>query len=102
MASKDKNIGKLLRKYGYAFPQTEEEVESFEEKHKSTYSKPTKWPDLLDIINGNNIDDSKIIQLNNVVNNSSSNLAMAAREGKEISKKNREKMNKDKKDARKK
>lgn len=102
MASKDKNIGKLLRKYGYAFPNTEEEVEIFEKKAKETYIKPSKWPDLSDIINEKDIDDNKVIQLNKIENKSSSNLAMAAREGKEISKEDREKMNKDKKDARKK
>lgn len=102
MASKDKNIGKLLRKYGYAFPNTEEEVEVYEKKSKETYSKPSKWPDLSNIISGNDIDDSRTIQLNSIENMSTSNLAMAAREGKEISKENREKMNKDKEDARKK
>ncbi|WP_291866504.1 hypothetical protein [Maribacter sp.] len=101
MYSENKNIGKLLRKYGYAFPETEEEVEAFEKKYKGIFSNPSSWPDLSDIINetGSSI---PIIQLNNAVNKSVSNLAMAAREGKEISKKDREQMNKDKKDARKK
>ena len=101
MYSENKNIGKLLRKYGYAFPETEEEVEAFEKKYKGIFSNPSSWRDLSDIINetGSSI---PIIQLNNAVNKSVSNLAMAAREGKEISKKDREQMNKDKKDARKK
>jgi len=101
MASKDKNIGKLLRKYGYAFPQSEDEVKAFEEKYKKNYTKPNKWPSVLDIINSND-ETKKVIQLNIKENKSISNLAMAAREGKEISKKDREQMNKDKKDARKK
>jgi hypothetical protein len=101
MASEDKKIGKLLRKYGYGFPQTEEEVNSFEEKFEESYEKPKKWPDLSDIISSN-IRDRKVINLNSSENKSVSNLAMAAREGKEISKKTMEQMKKDKKDARKK
>tara|TARA_R110002167_G_scaffold226893_2_gene432123 strand:+ start:1570 stop:1875 length:306 start_codon:yes stop_codon:yes gene_type:complete len=100
MDSENKNIGKLLRKYGYAFPETEEEVEAFEKKYKDTFSNPSTWPDLSDIINKTS-SSVPIIQLNNTKNKSASNLAMAAREGKEISKKDREQMNNDKKDARK-
>jgi len=101
MNSENKNIGKLLRKYGYAFPETEEEVEGFEKKYKGTFQNPSTWPDLSEIINktGSSV---PIIELNNTENKSVSNLAMAAREGKEISKKDREQMNNDKKDARKK
>lgn len=101
MASEDRNIGKLLRKYGYAFPQSEDEVDAFEKKFEKYYTKPNKWPSILDIINAND-DTKKVIQLNTTENKSISNLAMAAREGKGISKKDREQMNKDKKDARKK
>ena len=39
MASEDKKIGKLLRKHGYGFPQTEEEVKSFEKKFKDDHFK---------------------------------------------------------------
>jgi hypothetical protein len=102
MASKDKNIGNLLRKYGYAFPNTEEEIEAYEEKSKDSYSKPSKWPDLSDIIGSKNISNSDVIRLKDIENKSSSNLAMAAREGKEISEEDRKKMNEDKKNARKK
>jgi hypothetical protein len=101
MASEDKKIGKLLRKYGYGFPQTEEEVNSFEEKFEESYEKPKKWPVLSDIIDkSNNV--KKVINLSSHENKSASNLAMAAREGKEITKKTMEQMKKDKKDARKK
>ncbi|WP_339753436.1 hypothetical protein [uncultured Winogradskyella sp.] len=101
MASEDKNISKLLRKFGYGFPQTEEEVNSFEEKFKKSYEKPKNWPELSDIISSTN-KDKKVINLSFSENKSVSNLAMAAREGKEISKKTMEQMKKDKKDARKK
>lgn len=101
MATENKKIDKLLRKYGYAFPQTEEEVNSFEKKFKDNYEKPKKWPELADIINTNK-EPKKLINLNLPDNTSVSNLAMAAREGKEISKKTMEQMKKDKKDAKKK
>lgn len=102
MASKDKNISKLLRKYGYAFPITEDEVGAYEKKHKGTYSVPHKWPDLSEIINDENGKNKEVIKLNNFENKSTSNLAMAAREGKKINKEDRERMDKDKRDARKK
>lgn len=101
MASEDKNISKLFRKFGYGFPQTEEEVNSFEEKFKKSYEKPKNWPGLADIISSTN-KDKKVINLSFSENKSVSNLAMAARDGKEISKKTMEQMKKDKKDARKK
>lgn len=99
MSSKDKNISQLLRKYGYAFPSTEEEVETYENKLNDTFSEPSEWPDLSDIIGGK---INKVIELNNVENKSFSNLAMAAREGKEISEEDKARMKKDKEDARKK
>ena len=101
MASKKKNMGKLLRKYGYAFPQSEDEIKSFEYKFKEDYEEPNKWPGVLDIIKGKN-EFKNVIKLNSSKNKSAANMGMAAREGKEISKKDREQMDKDKKDARKK
>ncbi|WP_243471936.1 hypothetical protein [Winogradskyella sp. MH6] len=101
MASGEKKIGELLRKYGYGFPETEEEVNSFEEKFEESYEEPKKWPDLSDIICNNN-NSKKVVRLNLPSNKAVSNLAMAAREGKEITKKTIEQMKKDKKDARKK
>jgi hypothetical protein len=101
MATSKKDIGKLLRKYGYSMPKDIEEVESFEKKFKESYTAPKKWPDIEDIISGKK-PESKIVSINETGNKSASNLAMAAREGKEISEKDRLQMDKDKKDARKK
>lgn len=101
MASGANKLGKLLRKYGYAFPRTEDEVNSFEKKFKSNYKEPKNWPDLSDIIN-NSKKTEKVFNLNSENNASASNLSMAAREGKVISKKTLEQMKKDKKNAKKK
>ncbi len=102
MTPKKKNIGELLRKYGYAFPKSSDEVRSFEKKFsKKDYISPKNWPDIQDIINPK---DSVIpvFKIKEEDNNASINLAIAAREGKGISKKDREQMDKDKKNARKK
>lgn len=101
MASRKKDIGKLLRKYGYAFPKTSDEVGTFEEKFNKTDSVyPKDWPNIVDIIKSEST--PPVFRITQEENNSSYNLSMAAREGKEISKEDRDRMNKDKKDARKK
>ncbi len=101
MALSKNNIEKLLRKYGYGFPQSEDEIQAFEDKFEKTYTHPNEWTDILDIIKESKKSES-VIKLNNPENQAISNLAMAARDGKIISKKDRDQMNKDKKDARKK
>ncbi|MGO3719339.1 MAG: hypothetical protein ACTJGD_08400 [Mesonia hippocampi] len=100
MGSNKKDIGKLLRKYGYAMPQDLDEIKSFEEKFSDNYTFPKTWPDIEDIISGK-ISSAKVIPLK-IENRATINLAMAARDGKEISEEDRIKMNKDKDDARKK
>lgn len=102
MASNKKDIGKLLRKYGYSFPKSPDEVKSFEEKFsKEEYQTPKKWPDIKDIITQTK-SVTPVIDIKKTQNTASFNLSMAARDGKKISKENREQMNKDKRDARKK
>jgi hypothetical protein len=101
MAAKKKDIGKLLRKFGYAMPKNSEEVEAFEKKFKDGYSTPKEWSKIEDIISEKK-PESRIIPFNQTENKATSNLAMAARDGKKISQKNRNQMDKDKKDARKK
>ncbi|MGB3343655.1 MAG: hypothetical protein WBA61_07070 [Aequorivita sp.] len=99
MAPKKMDIGKLLRKYGYAFPKNSDEVKAFEIKFSNEdYFTPKKWPDINDIIYSkeNNI---PVFNLKKEENNAPYNLSMAARDGKEISKEDRDQMNKDKKDA---
>ena len=100
MASNKKNIGKLFRKYGYAIPNTSDEVKSFEEKFKDNYISPENWPDIEDIISGK-YSSSKVIFINKVENDAAANLAMAARDGKKISHEDRIKMKQDKNDAKK-
>ncbi len=103
MAQSKNNIEKLLRKYGYGFPQSEDEVNAFENKFGKSYIHPNKWPDIFDIINEPDSKEAKsVIKLNNPENQVINSLAMAARDGKSISKKDRDQMDKDKKDARKK
>ena len=93
------DIGKLLRKYGYAFPKNSDEVKAFENKFSNEDSfTPKKWPDIRDIINPKQ-NDIHIFSLKKEENNATYNLSMAARDGKKISKEDRDQMNKDKKDA---
>tara|TARA_R100000935_G_C2788628_1_gene144957 strand:+ start:69 stop:374 length:306 start_codon:yes stop_codon:yes gene_type:complete len=101
MASNKKDIGKLLRKYGYSFPKSPDEVRSFEEKFGEEYQAPKKWPDIKDII-ASQKNDTSVIDIKKEDNKASYNLSMAARDGKKISKEDRDQMNKDKRDARKK
>jgi|GEM_PF-1172097 len=102
MASQKKDIGKLLRKYGYAFPKSSDEVRSFEGKYNKADSlSPKNWPDILSIIKSRN-NTTPVFNIREEENSSSKNLSMAAREGKGISKEDRDQMNKDKKNARKK
>lgn len=101
MASNKKDIGRLLRKYGYAMPQDLDEIKSFEEKFRDNYTSPKTWPDIEDIISGK-VSSPKVIPFNDLENKTTVNLAMAARDGKKISKEDRIKMDKDKDDAKKK
>jgi len=100
MASNKKDIGKLFRKYGYAIPNNSDEVKSFEKKFKDNYISPEKWPDIEDIISGR-ISSTKVLPINNIENEAAANLAMAARDGRKISKEDRIKMKQDKNDAKK-
>lgn len=101
MESSKKDIGKLLRKYGYAMPKNSDEIKSFEDKYSSGYSSPKKWPEIKDIIS-EKTSIPKVIPLDKTENKAARNLAMAARDGKKISKEDRDQMDKDKQNARKK
>lgn len=93
MPSKKKDIGKLLNKYGYSIPQTSDEIKAFEEKFEKEYESPAKWPEIKDIVSDK---PNKVIDLKKESPvDVSGNLAMAARDGKKITKEVREKMNKD-------
>jgi hypothetical protein len=100
-ANSKKDIGELLRKYGYAIPLSEEEVIAFENKHAKDYELPSEWSSIDNIIEKDTTDQKKVISLNdNHSKNKSVNpLSMAAREGKEITDEIRKRMNKDKNDA---
>lgn len=101
MASNKKDIGKLLRKYGYAMPKNSDEIKSFEQKFGDNFTFPKKWPKIEAII----FEEKpvyKIIPIEKTENKAMRNLTMAARDGKKISKKDREQMDKDKRNARKK
>lgn len=73
----------LLRKHSYTIPTTEEEVEAFENKYKSSYESPKEWSTIEEIIK---LKDSvvKKIPANVDKNSAIESLSMAAREGKEI------------------
>lgn len=101
MTSNEKDIGKLLRKHGYSTPKNSDEIKAFEKKFSDRYVTPKKWPDIADIISRNK-SSAKVITIEKSENKASKNLAMAARDGKKISEKDRQQMNKDKRNAKKK
>lgn len=94
-----KDIGQLLKKFGYSIPQSEEEIIAFENKFTEDFESPKEWSSIEDIINKENSVTKKVIKLNE--NKSIIPLSMAAREGKEITNAIREKMIKDKNEAKK-
>jgi len=102
MASKKRDIGKLLRKYGYSIPKSSDEIKAFEDKFSKEFKSPEKWRDIKNIIKETDGAEGNVFSIKKDNNKAANNLAMAARDGKKISKEVRDKMNKDKKDARKK
>lgn len=94
-----KDIGQLLKKFGYSIPQSEEEIIAFENKFTEDFESPKEWSSIEDIINKENSVTKKVIKLNE--NKAIIPLSMAAREGKEITNAIREKMIKDKNEAKK-
>lgn len=96
----NKDIAQLLKKFGYSMPLSEEEVIAFESKFEKDFESPSIWPSIEDIIENNYSNTKKAIKLNDN-NKSIIPLSMAAREGKEISNEIKEKMNKDKNEAKK-
>jgi len=102
MTSNSKDIGKLLRKYGYSIPLSEDEVKAFENKYKKDYESPQEWSSIDEIIEDSESETKKVISINDYEENKSiAPLSMAAREGKKITNEIRMRMNEDKKDAKK-
>jgi len=49
-----KDIGQLLKKFGYSIPQSEEEIIAFENKFTEDFESPKEWSSIEDIINKEN------------------------------------------------
>ncbi|AOW18129.1 hypothetical protein LPB03_11990 [Polaribacter vadi] len=94
-----KDIGQLLKKFGYSMPQSEEEIIAFENKFTADFESPKEWPSIENIIDKDISITKKVIKLNE--NKAIIPLSMAAREGKKITDEIREKMRKDKNEAKK-
>jgi|SRR5690606_11782831 len=102
MATNNKNdIGKLLSKYGYSAPLSEDEILSFEKKFKNDYEVPKNWSSINEIISGEVSETKDRRFIENKENSSIYPLSMAAREGNKITEETRKRMNQDKKDAQK-
>jgi hypothetical protein len=102
MTKEKKSFAELLRRYGYAMPESEEDVERFENKFKSSFESPESWSTVEEILAKKNSEIKNIVD--NPVpseNRSATNLSMAAREGKEISDDIKRKMKEDRKNAKK-
>lgn len=101
MKTNKSDLAKILRLNGYIMPASEDEIQAFEKKYKKSYEKPENWDTPLEIIKKGKI---KKIDLKVAKNNTSetNNLAMAARDGKSISKEVKDKMHQDRENGEKK
>lgn len=104
MSDSEKNMidfSSILRKNGYNLPIDESEVEEFEKNLICDDDRePLDWDNPLKILERGKV--TRIdLSLNNVDPSTINNLSMAAREGKEISKEVRAKMNDDRQNSRK-
>jgi hypothetical protein len=101
MKTSKSDLAKILRLNGYIMPSSDEEIKAFEEKYKKSYEKPENWNSPLEIIKKGK---TKKVDLKVTKNNSveANNLAMAAREGKSISKEVKNKMKQDRENGEKK
>ncbi|WP_341216585.1 hypothetical protein [uncultured Wocania sp.] len=101
MKTNKSDLAKILRLNGYVMPSSDDEIKAFEEKFKKSYEKPENWDNPLEILKRGK---TKKIDLKTTksVPNQTDNLAMAAREGKSISKEVKNKMQKDRENGEKK
>lgn len=92
------DFAKVLRTNGFLLPTNEEEVTSFESYLKESNVKPKDWDNPLQILKRGkkyDVDFSNPMPDEEAI----SNLAMAAREGKEITDAIRKKMNEDRRNS---
>ncbi|MDO5655754.1 MAG: hypothetical protein Q4G27_06400 [Flavobacteriaceae bacterium] len=97
----NKKLADIIKKLGFLFPETEEEINEFEANHEINDDSIYCYDNPDNIIkNGYR----KVVKIENVNYSSEElqNLSMAARDGKEISDEVKKKMKKDKDNARKK
>jgi DNA topoisomerase IA len=101
MKTSKSDLAKILRLNGFIMPSSDEEIRAFEEKYKKSYEKPENWNSPLEVIKKGKI---KKVNLEVTKNNSAeaNNLAMAAREGKSISKEVKNKLKQDRENVKKK
>lgn len=95
MKDKSNSIAKVLRLNGYLMPTNEEEVKAFEEKHKKNYQKPENWNNPLEILKKGKVEKLNLKSDKLSSSHEANSLAMAARDGKEISEDVRKKMKED-------
>lgn len=95
----EKAFHKALKSYGYLFPETEAELQSFEESiSKMKFQIPDKFNDPIAILKAGKI--SNVSQFNSFNDEEiEEHLAQAAREGSDIPEDVRAQMEKDRKDA---
>ena len=101
MKTNKSDLAKILRLNGYLMPSNDDEIKAFEKKYKKSYEKPENWDSPLDIIKKGKT--KKIdLKATKAIPSETDNLAMAAREGKSISKEVKTKMQKDRENGEKK
>ena len=95
----DRDLGKALRSYGYDFPETKDEIEVFEQKLSADEVPIHIEDNPTDILRRGLIKKVDLPTKLKVDHRTTTNLAMAAREGKELSEAVRRKMEEDRKRA---
>lgn len=101
MNTNKSDLAKILRIYGYIMPSSDDEIKAFEEKFKKTYERPENWDKPLEIIKKGKVKKVDLKTIDSIPTQTDS-LAMAAREGKTISKDVKTKMQKDRENEEKK
>lgn len=94
----NKKLADLFKSKGMIFPETESEVEEFEKIFPEEGLQTPDWEDPLQILRRGRI---QISNINSFSISDESILAMAAREGKDLSAEIRKKMDEDRKNAKK-
>jgi hypothetical protein len=101
MKANKNDLAKIFRLNGYIMPSSDDEIKAFEEKFKKSYEKPENWNTPLEILKKGKT-KRIVLEVTKSITAEANSLAMAAREGKSISKEVKNKMQEDRENEEKK